>query len=176
MKNIIFITGGCKSGKSSFALDYANRRFRKKAFLATSRVLDREMEERVKRHVRERDPDWITVEEPEKVSGALRSLSPEIEVVLIDCITMWVNNLLMKEGTAENIMELTENLMESMEQIPQSVLVVSNEVGAGIVPENQLARSFRDLVGLVNQQIAARSSTVVLTIAGIPHAIKGSLS
>lgn len=175
MKEIIFVLGGCRSGKSRFALDYANRHYRKKVFLATSQALDNEMERRIARHKKERGPDWTTIEEPKKLTEILASLKNSFEVVLIDCLTIWISNLLMDGETEEQIIFRTENLIEGMKKADQSIVVVSNEVGSGIVPENKIARMYRDIAGIVNQKMAVCSNTVVLTVAGIPHVIKGTL-
>ncbi|MBW2004811.1 MAG: bifunctional adenosylcobinamide kinase/adenosylcobinamide-phosphate guanylyltransferase [Deltaproteobacteria bacterium] len=175
MKEIIFVIGGCRSGKSSFALDYANKHFRQKVFLATSQALDDEMKERILRHREVRGPDWITIEEPIKLEDALESLKARVDVVLIDCLTLWVSNLLMDGETEEKILSRAEAFVESMQKIPQSIIVVSNEVGAGIVPTNKMAREFRDIIGILNQKVAACSDTVVLAVAGLPHLIKGKL-
>ena len=175
MKEIIFVIGGCRSGKSSFALDYANKHFRKKVFLATSQALDDEMKERILRHREARGPDWKTIEEPTKITETLTSVKADYEVVLIDCLTLWVSNLLMDGETEDKILSRAEALVESMQKIPQSIIVVSNEVGAGIVPENKIARIFRDIAGIVNQRVATCSDTVVLTVAGLSHVIKGKL-
>ena len=175
MKEILFVIGGCRSGKSSFALDYANKQFRKKIFLATSQALDDEMERRIARHRKDRGSDWTTIEEPTKLTETLASLKTNCEVVLIDCLTIWISNLLMDGETEEQIVSNTENLTEVMKKIGQSIVVVSNEVGSGIVPENKIARIYRDIAGIVNQKVAVCSDTVVLTVAGIPHVIKGTL-
>jgi adenosylcobinamide kinase/adenosylcobinamide-phosphate guanylyltransferase len=175
MKEVIFVTGGCRSGKSSFALDYANKQFRKKVFLATSQALDDEMERRIAQHRKARGHDWTTIEEPIKLTETLASLKANCEVVLIDCLTIWISNLLMDGETEERIIFRTENLIEGMKKIGQSIMIVSNEVGSGIVPENKIARIYRDIAGIVNQKVAVFSDTVVLTIAGIPHVIKGKL-
>ncbi len=175
MKEIILVIGGCRSGKSSFALDYANRHFRQKVFLATGQALDDEMKRRISRHREARGPDWKTIEEPKKLTEALEALRFQAEVILIDCLTLWVSNLLMDGEGEEQILSRVEGLIELIQKVPQSIIVVSNEVGAGIVPENKIARIFRDIVGLMNQRVAACSDTVVLTVAGLPHVIKGEL-
>jgi adenosylcobinamide kinase/adenosylcobinamide-phosphate guanylyltransferase len=175
MKEIILVTGGCRSGKSSFALEYANRHFRQKVFLATGQALDDEMKRRISRHREARGPDWKTIEEPKKLTEALESLRSQVEVILIDCLTLWVSNLLMDGEGEEQILSRVEALIELIQKVPQSIIVVSNEVGAGIVPKNKIARIFRDIVGLMNQRVAACSDTVVLTVVGLPHVIKGEL-
>jgi len=175
VKETILVIGGCRSGKSSFALDYANRHFRQKVFLATCEALDDEMKRRILRHREARGSDWKTIEEPKKLTEAVESLRSQAEVILIDCLTLWVSNLLMDGEGEEQILSRVEDLIELIQKVPQSIIVVSNEVGAGIVPENKIARIFRDIVGLVNQRVAACSDTVVLTVAGLPHVIKGKL-
>jgi len=143
--------------------------------LATSQALDDEMEKRIARHKETRGPDWTTIEEPIKLEEALESLKVQVDIVLIDCLTLWVSNLLMDGETEDKILSRVEALVESMQKVPQSIIVVSNEVGSGIVPENKIARIYRDIAGIVNQRIAVCSDTVVLAIAGIPHVIKGTL-
>jgi len=175
LKEILFVTGGCRSGKSSFALDYANRHFIKKAYLATSLALDDEMEERIKRHREQRGSDWITVEEAKKVSQAVSSMSEDIDVILLDCLTMWISNLLLEGQGQEGIFQEIESLIETIKEAPQSIIIVSNEVGSGVVPDNTISRMFRDIVGIANQRIAACSDTVVLTVAGLSNVIKGRL-
>jgi adenosylcobinamide kinase/adenosylcobinamide-phosphate guanylyltransferase len=175
MKELLFVTGGCRSGKSRFALDYANTWFKNKVFLATSQALDEEMERRIEQHRKARGSDWTTIEEPTNLAEALSALDTTYDVVLIDCLTIWISNLLMDGKTEEQIIFLTEQLVEVMKGMDQSIIVVSNEVGSGIVPENKIARVYRDIAGMVNQKVAACSDTVVLTVAGIPQAIKGKL-
>ena len=175
MKEILFVTGGCRSGKSSFALDYANRHFSKKVYLATSLALDDEMKARIKRHQEQRGSDWITVEEAKKVSQAIFSLPEDTDVILLDCLTMWISNLLLEGQGQERIFQEIESLIETIKKAPQSIITVSNEVGSGIVPDNTVSRMFRDIVGFANQRIAACSDTVVLTVAGLSNVIKGRL-
>ncbi len=175
MKEIVLVIGGCRSGKSSFALDYANKHFRQKVFLATSQALDNEMEQRIKKHREARGPDWATVEEPAELTKVLASPNTDYDVILIDCLTMWISNLLMAGEGEEEILSRAEQLVEFMRKTPQSIIAVSNEVGTGIVPENKLARVFRDIVGLANQMVAACSDIVVMTVAGLPQVIKGKL-
>jgi adenosylcobinamide kinase / adenosylcobinamide-phosphate guanylyltransferase len=175
LKEILFVTGGCRSGKSRFALDYANRHFTKKLYLATSLALDDEMSDRIRRHQEQRGSDWITVEEAKGVSSAISSLPKDMDVVLIDCLTMWVSNLLLADQDQAQILEEIEFFIETIKNAPQSIITVSNEVGYGVVPDNTISRIFRDVVGIANQRIAACSDTVVLTVAGIPNVIKGRL-
>lgn len=175
MKEIILVTGGCRSGKSRFALDYINQHYENKVFLATAEALDDEMKSRIQRHQAERGPEWTTLEEPTAVTEKLASLGEKYQALLIDCLTLWITNLLMAEVTEADILKRADELAESLQNIPQSVVVVTNEVGSGIVPENQMSREFRDLAGAVNQKMAACADAVVFTVAGIPQVIKGSL-
>lgn len=175
MKEIILVTGGCRSGKSRFALDYVNQHYTNKVFLATAEALDDEMKRRIQRHQEERGPEWTTLEEPLSLAEKLASLGEKPQAVLIDCLTLWITNLLMAEATEEEIFNRVDDLIDSLQKIPQSVVVVTNETGSGIVPENKLARVFRDLVGAINQKMAACADAVVFTVAGIPQVIKGRL-
>lgn len=176
MKKIIFVLGGCRSGKSRFALSYANSHYKNKVFLATSQALDKEMERRIEIHKKNRGKDWLTLEEPVEIGSSLKSLKNGVDVVLIDCITLWVNNLFLAGEGEEEILSRTVELREVMKNISPSLIVVSNEVGTGIVPDNKIARLFRDIAGIVNQKLAQYSDIVVMTVAGIPQVIKGGLS
>jgi adenosylcobinamide kinase/adenosylcobinamide-phosphate guanylyltransferase len=175
MKEIVFVIGGCRSGKSRFALEYADRHYGQKVFLATSEVFDDEMKKRVEKHRRDRGQEWTTIEEPLKVAEELASLGKAHEVVLIDCVTLWISNLLMSGEGEDEILTRADALVEQLKRIPQSTILVSNEVGMGIVPENRLARVFRDVAGAVNQRLASCADAVVFTVAGIPQVLKGEL-
>jgi adenosylcobinamide kinase/adenosylcobinamide-phosphate guanylyltransferase len=175
MKEIILVTGGCRSGKSRFALDYANKHFRSKIFLATAPALDDEMKERIKAHREARGPDWITIEEPIEIAEAVASVKTECDVVLIDCMTLWTSNLLMAGETESTILSRTDAFIKQIQKVPQSLIAVTNEVGSGIVPENKIARRFRDIMGTVNQRLAAGSDVVVWTVAGLSQIFKGKL-
>jgi len=168
------IIGGCRSGKSSMAIDLANKygASEKKIFIATCVPLDTEMQDRVQKHKDERDNLWQTLEIPVNLSQAIRENSPNADIILIDCITLWINNLLM--GTCDNktISDNIQDLVCALDAACCPVIMVSNEVGAGIVPENALARLFRDYAGFANQQIAKQARTVIWMVAGIPVTIK----
>ena len=177
---IVFVTGGAKSGKSSFVLDKVSEGTGKKAFIATAEALDDEMKERINRHKAERGDEWETYEVPLKLSDALLDAAGRHSAVVLDCLTIWLSNVLIGEGnTKENIQDLVDNLIQLKESpvcfggTGCSVLyIVSNEVGMGIVPENDLAREFRDLAGNLNQRVAEISDEVYLVVAGIPVKIK----
>lgn len=170
---VIFITGGCRSGKSRFALDYANRHFLKKIYLATCQASDQEMALRVENHRKIRGPEWKTVEEPIEIVRAIRKNREEADVILLDCITLWLSNLLMRNESDERIMEEVTRLTEAIGQFNTSFLIVSNEVGMGIVPVDPLGRRFRDLQGMVNQMLAEAADTVIFMVSGIPFFLKG---
>jgi len=177
-KNITFVIGGCRSGKSSFALYQANKietgsvEKKKKYFIATSVPTDLEMEKRVEKHQNERGEDWHTIEEPVKIHEKINQYSRKASVILVDCLTLWGSNLLFHSYDPVQIEKAINNLENSLEQCECSVFLVSNEVGCGIVPENRLAREFRDLAGLVNQRIAEIADNVVMIVAGIDVQIK----
>lgn len=172
MKKNLLIIGGCRSGKSRFALEYANRHFRNRLYLATSRVLDGEMQERVRQHQMERGRDWHTVEEPLNIIKVVTREAARTEVILIDCITMWLSNMLLGDMSARKIEESVAGLVTTIQKADCSFVLVSNEVGAGIVPENRLARMFRDLVGTTNQGLAACAHEVYWLVAGLPVKVK----
>ena len=177
-KNITFVIGGCRSGKSSFALDQANRvqsnriKEKNKYFIATSVPTDSEMEKRVEKHQKERGEDWNTIEEPVRIYEKINQYSQKAGVILVDCLTLWVSNLLVHSYDQTQVDEAIRHLENSLEQCKCQVFLVSNEVGCGIVPENKLARQFRDLAGLVNQRMAKVADTVVMMVAGIDVQIK----
>lgn len=171
------IIGGCRSGKSSHALHLANRMGKvRKIFLATCIPQDDEMHLRVSRHQAERGADWTAVETPIFLPEAIQDIGPDADVLLVDCLTLWVSNLMMEQtdpNAPKYLLEAhTSRLIESLRAAACPVIVVTNEVGAGIVPDNQLARAFRDVVGKVNQQIAACADEVIWMVAGIPAKIK----
>lgn len=172
-KKLIFITGGCRSGKSRFALDYANRHFSRKLYLATCEILDEEMAQRVEMHKKMRGPDWQTIEEPLEVVQKIRQYGNEVEVILLDCITLWLSNLLMGWDDDGRVMEEVEKLTEALKESPSSFILVSNEVGMGIVPADPFSRRFRDIAGWANQKLAESVDTVIFMVSGIPIFLKG---
>ena len=170
-KEIILVLGGARSGKSSWALRYAEEKYESYLFLATAEVLDEEMAERIRLHKESRGPAWKLIEEPLKISDVLHAGHNQAGVVLIDCMTVWLSNILLKKG--KEAVSLFENrLLEALSRRQQAVIMVSNEVGTGIVPEHPLGREFRDLAGILNQKLAAMADKVVMTVAGIPVYIK----
>ncbi|MBI4844848.1 MAG: bifunctional adenosylcobinamide kinase/adenosylcobinamide-phosphate guanylyltransferase [Nitrospirae bacterium] len=172
MKNkIVFITGGARSGKSSFALREADKLEGRKAYIATAQALDEEMKGRIRRHKEERGAGWDTFEEPLKVSELLGKIKGEYCVIVLDCLTLWLSNLMMADADVNNEIEKFLNALRVTHHASR-LLIVSNEVGMGIVPENELARRFRDMAGFLNQKAAEIADEVYLVTAGIPIKIK----
>ncbi len=173
LQGCMLVLGGAKSGKSRFALNVCNSSNRERILLATAQALDQEMEERIRRHKVERGDGWHTVEEPLKVAETIGSLDSKDTVILLDCLTLWLNNLYMEYGEdQEAIDKAIENLALQLTNIQGTVVMVSNEVGMGIVPDNQLSRTYRDTAGYMNQRIARLSGKVVAVLAGIPLVLK----
>lgn len=175
MARTTLIIGGCRSGKSSHALALgAQATGNRRLFVATCQPHDAEMKERIHRHQLERGDQWQTEETPIDIVGVIQHKGPETDIMLIDCLTLWVNNLLMAHEDDSDIRAEMNRLYNVIQYPPCSVILVSNEVGTGIVPENPLARRFRDLTGWCNQNLAARCTDVVWMVAGIPVTIKPS--
>lgn len=169
---ITFVTGGCKSGKSSYALKVAEEYQLNQIFIATSIPFDDEMKERIRKHKEERDDSWETVDVPLLLPEAIVEHSREGNVLLVDCLTLWINNLLLEIENQEEILHRVEKLFNALASAACPVILVSNEVGCGIVPLNGLSRLFRDLAGLANQRIAEVADEVVWMVAGIPNVLK----
>jgi len=171
-KKIIFITGGARSGKSQFALELARSFTGPKAYLATAQPLDREMAERIRRHKRNRPKDWQTLEEPLRVSEILEEKGDNFGLILIDCLTLWISNGLMAHWTEKKFLQEADRLCEVCRETRCSLIIVSNEVGLGIVPDNPSARMFRDLSGLIHQKISRQADEVYFMVSGIPLQLK----
>lgn len=167
----VFVIGGARSGKSAFALKLAESIGGNRIYVATAEALDGEMEERIGRHRKERSASWETVEEPLDIAGRLSGASTG-SVVLIDCLTLWVNNLVSSGLDDDKVVEEARRLSEAIKGARSSVIAVSNELGLGIVPENSLARRFRDLSGIVNREAAGACGEVYFVAAGIPLKMK----
>jgi len=171
-KKIIFITGGARSGKSHFAQDLARGFSGPKAYLATAQAFDEEMAERIRQHKKNRPVDWQTLEEPLAVPGCLERNGDRFGLILLDCLTLWISNLLM-EWREEKILQEADRLVKVCQGVRCSLIIVGNEVGMGIVPENPQARLFRDLSGLIQQKIAKVANEVYFLVSGIAQKIKG---
>lgn len=177
MARTIFITGGARSGKSLFAEELARQFGAPLGYLATAQPLDDEMDERVRRHQERRGAAWQTIEEPLHLTQALACCDFTCKAVLVDCLTLWLSNLLMRyeelgEDAETRIMEDVHRLMITLREITPPVLLVSNEVGMGIVPDNRLARLFRDIAGRANQMLAAAADEAYMVVSGIPVRLK----
>jgi adenosylcobinamide kinase/adenosylcobinamide-phosphate guanylyltransferase len=171
---LTLITGPSRGGKTALALRLAAAYPPPRLYLATAQSLDGEMALRIRRHREERGQNYETLEEPLEVVRALEGLDRRFTVVVLDCLTLWLSNLLGKwEDREEKIGEAASGLVNCLHHLPLPALVISNEVGWGIVPENALARRFRDLSGTVNQELAAAADQVILSVAGIPLVLKG---
>ncbi|MEC9486918.1 MAG: bifunctional adenosylcobinamide kinase/adenosylcobinamide-phosphate guanylyltransferase [Prosthecochloris sp.] len=171
MNDVIYISGGARSGKSSFALERALR-YPSRAFLATAEPFDEEMVERIDKHRRERGDGFLTLEEPVVLDEALRSLPDGIDVVLVDCLTVWTGNMMHREFSEREIMNAVGRLVDVLRDPPCHVILVSNEVGMGIVPEHAMARRFRDLAGMINQKVAAVATEAYFLCSGLPMCLK----
>jgi adenosylcobinamide kinase/adenosylcobinamide-phosphate guanylyltransferase len=184
---IVLVVGGARSGKSSFALTMALRVSGEKAFVATAQPLDKEMRERIERHKKERGSGWDEYEEPIGIGDLIKDIRDKYDVILIDCLTLWLSNVMMgaestKRRTQGIDMEIErfldslrcfkKSLADGQGSVLSSLFLVSNEVGMGIVPKNELARRFRDAAGTLNQEIAKIADEVYTVIAGIPVKIK----
>jgi len=164
------ILGGARSGKSRYAEGLITAVPPPWIYVATAEARDAEMAERIAAHRARRGPHWRTIEAPRDLAGALKS-APREAAVLVDCLTLWLSNRMLAEANVDaEICDFEDTLARHS----GAVVLVSNEVGSGIVPDNALARRFRDLQGTLNQRIAARTDRVVLVVAGLPLVVKGN--
>lgn len=173
MKPVTLVIGGCRSGKSGHALKIAEAiSAEERIFIATCVPYDQEMKRRVERHQKDRDPSWKTFETPVDIAGVINAESAEHRVILVDCLTLWVSNLMMETPDTTQILSYVDELKSALASTQCPVILVSNEVGAGIVPENKIARLYRDLAGEINRKIAETAHTVIWMVAGIPVPVK----
>lgn len=183
---IIFITGGARSGKSTFAEKMAKNLGEKIIYIATAEAKDAEMEKRIEIHRKRRPENWLTIEEPLYLSKVFKKISREVlykehDGVLVDCIAFYTSNWVLKDFSEEidiqskireNFLRELDEMLKSAKFLNSKVIIVSNEVGLGIVPEYPLARFYRDLLGEANQRIAEASDEVYFMVSGIPIKIK----
>ncbi len=171
MNNVILVTGGGRSGKSDHALSLATS-YPRKCFVATAEAFDEEMNDRITRHKEDRGDSFITIEEPVEIVQEMKAIVSQVDVILLDCLTVWMGNLMhycQKESLINaKILDLLDFLQES--DCP--IVIVTNEVGMGIIPENPTARLFRDMSGRLNQQVAALAKQVTLLVSGVPLNLK----
>ncbi len=175
MSKITLITGGSRSGKSTHALGLAfehRPRIGRLYFVATAQALDDEMRARIGHHQAARPAEFTTIEAPLDPAATLRSLSDRASVVVLDCLTLWISNLLMAEMRDDEVLARAGDLAAVLGQSAFASIVVSGEVGSGIVPDNPLARRFRDLLGRTNQIIGAVCDEIILMVAGHPMRVK----
>jgi adenosylcobinamide kinase / adenosylcobinamide-phosphate guanylyltransferase len=173
MATITLVTGGARSGKSTYALARAiEHRGKRLFFLATAEERDDEMSGRIRRHRANRPPQFQTIEEPLNIVAALTGLEGRADAVVLDCLTLWVSNLMEIYTGDQTVLAEADSLSEAVRAVSFSTVIVTDEVGAGIVPENPAARRFRDLLGWVNQKIAEIADEVVLMVAGVALKVK----
>lgn len=170
-KKFVFVIGGARSGKSSFALKLASAMPGEKTYIATGTASDPEMKARIETHKGSRGFCWKTIEEPRDIAARLTAIGHN-GAILLDCLTLWISNLMQAGLTDDEIMKEAGALAKSCKKAKADVVIVSNETGLSIVPENRLARRFRDASGLVNQLMAQEADSVYLVAAGIPVKIK----
>ena len=168
---LILVLGGAASGKSQAALDLAGQAG-PRAFVATGQALDREMASRIERHRSTRSADWETVEVPVDIATWVNKNSKSYQSIVIDCITLWLSNLRGLHLSDLAVSEATADLLQTIRTTRARVVIVSNELGLGLVPATKAVRVFRDLAGRVNQQVAAEADEVYLTISGLPLRLK----
>lgn len=167
---LTLILGGAASGKSAFAEKCVFQSGLSRVYIATSQAFDTEMQAKIDAHKIQRGPEWHTIEAPFDLDAALAGLRAD-QAVLIDCLTMWLSNLMLdgRDSTAA-----TDDLIAAIDQCPARITCVTNEVGQGIVPDNALARQFREAQGRLNIRMAARADRVAQIIAGLPNVLKGT--
>lgn len=171
LPRLTLVLGGAASGKSAFAEGLAKKSGRGLIYLATAQAFDDEMHEKVKKHKEMRGDGWKTIEAPMDLGPALATAMAS-DVVLIDCATMWLSNHLLAES---DLMAAERDLATALGASKAPVVIVSNEVGLSVVPDNRLARRFQNAQGALNQRLAARADLVVNVVAGLPQILKGTL-
>jgi adenosylcobinamide kinase / adenosylcobinamide-phosphate guanylyltransferase len=177
MAKTIFITGGARSGKSRLAEQIALEHGAPLCYIATAQALDGEMDQRIIKHQQRRGEAWQTIEEPLSLAQALKNCDNSCKAILVDCITLWLTNLIFKyenqgDEMEELVMKDVHHLAATLGSMTTPVILVSNEVGLGIVPEHKLGRIFRDIAGQANQILAAAAADVYTVISGIPLKLK----
>jgi adenosylcobinamide kinase / adenosylcobinamide-phosphate guanylyltransferase len=170
---IILVTGGARSGKSKYAEQRSGELGSRRLYVATAEAKDEEIAQRIAEHKKRRGDNWVTIEEPMTLSSALLAERGRTDCALVDCLTIWLSNLLLHRD-ANFAEDRVEELVETLPHLDFHLVLVTNEVGLGIVPDNPLARQFRDLAGWANQQIATVANEVILMVAGVPMVVKKS--
>ena len=171
MRKITLILGGARSGKSVFGEKLALNKHSKPIYIFTAQSFDGEMDERIRIHKdRRKKQSWQDVEATINLPAAISELSKKEKVILVDCLSLWLTNLIINERNIDR--DITE-FLNALEKSPGDVILVSSEVGLGIVPDNEMSREFRDNLGSLHQRVAAISETVIMMVAGIPMVVKG---
>lgn len=170
MPHLTLILGGAASGKSRFAEQLVSEMGRPKVYIATAQAFDKEMEDKIALHKSMRGSGWKTVEAPLDPADAVSNVPAE-STVLVDCATLWLSNIMLAE---QDVPAATDRFVNALVTCAAPVIVVSNEIGLGIVPDNALGRAFRNAQGLLNQRLAEKADRVALVVAGLPLALKGS--
>ncbi len=173
MSRTIFITGGARSGKSRLAEELAGRLGATLGYIATGEPGDAEMRARIERHQQRRGPQWQTIEESVSLEKALSENDGHFNAMLIDCVTLWLANLLGKYGDPRCALDDVASLIALFPSLQTPLYIVSNEVGMGIVPDNALARAFRDLAGEANELLAKAADEMYVMFSGLPLKLKG---
>lgn len=172
VKKLTLVLGGAASGKSEFAEQLVIATEKSRKYLATSQIFDAEMQAKVDRHLVQRGDGWETIEEPLDLGPALKAAVPD-QIILLDCATLWLTNVLMAE---RDIAQECAKLVADLRSCEAEIVVVSNEVGMGIVPEHAISRQFREAQGRLNAMIAEAAGNVFFVAAGLPLVLKGELS
>ncbi len=173
---ITLVLGGARSGKSRYAEALARKAAGKVVFIATAQACDDEMHAKIERHRQERPSTWLTVETPFDLEGAIASHGARGSFLIVDCLTTLTANLLLAESEdKDRVLARIESICATLATTAASVVLVSNEVGSSVVPEYALGRTFRDLLGELNQRVARIADNVILMVAGYPLAVKGSI-
>lgn len=176
--NLFLVLGGTRSGKSDFAEKFIASKGEKILYIATAACLDKEMERRIKKHRANRSDKWDTIEEQLKVADVIKHNAVNYDAILLDCLTLFISNM-MCSSSIEDCGKLEQEILQEISQLAEEaeqgccpIIVVSSEVGLGLVPDNSLGRLYRDILGKANQILAAKSQEVYLVVAGIPISLK----
>jgi adenosylcobinamide kinase/adenosylcobinamide-phosphate guanylyltransferase len=174
MGKLIFITGGTRSGKSNLAVNLAKSIKKRKLFIATCIPEDKEMKKRVMLHKKKRPSSWETIEVKKELLSVLKEKTKSDIIIILDCLTLFISSLLMEKSEESVIRGEVETIIKVAKGGKATLIIVSNELGSGLVPENKLGRDFRDIVGFCNQMVAAAADEVDFMVSGIPLRIKGA--
>jgi adenosylcobinamide kinase/adenosylcobinamide-phosphate guanylyltransferase len=169
---LILVLGGARSGKSNFAQELARNFGSQVVYIATAQAKDEEMRQRIIKHQASRPSSWHTIEETHRLEKAIREHGEKAEVIIVDCLTLWISNLLLDGSPDEIILRQAENLVRAAKLISAGTILVANEVGLGLVPDNALGRIYRDVAGRVNQLVASQADKVYFVVAGLALELK----